>query len=223
MKIERISTRGGTQLVFGASVVCAAALLSGCMSSPTYGTGKSANQQLVEDVTGILSIGPRNTGPEIAYNPRPGLVKPASLEVLPEPQQDMASASNPQWPESPEQRRARIRDEATENQDNPFYRSQIAPANRAGGRQSDTYDPERWASEPVTRNPNARSEVQRLVRERNQGDPTTRRLLSEPPVAYRQPAATAAAGDLGEDEAVKERRAQRASGKSSWRDFVPWL
>ncbi len=222
MKIERISTRGGTQLLLGASVVCAAALLSGCMSSPTYGTGKSANQQLVEDVTGILSIGPRERGPEIAYNPRPGLVKPASLEVLPEPQQDMASSENPQWPESPEERRARIRADATANQDNPFYRPEVAPSG-TGSTQTASYDPERWASEPVTRNPNARSEVQRRLREQNQGSPTTRRYLSEPPVTYRQPAATAAAGDIGEDEAVKERRAQRASGKSSWRDFIPGL
>nr|WP_235897671.1 hypothetical protein [Mesorhizobium microcysteis] len=192
------------------------------MSSPTYGTGKSANQQLVEDVTGILSIGPRERGPEIAYNPRPGLVKPASLEVLPEPQQDMASSENPQWPESPEERRARIRADATANQDNPFYRPEVAPSG-TGSTQTASYDPERWASEPVTRNPNARSEVQRRLREQNQGSPTTRRYLSEPPVTYRQPAATAAAGDIGEDEAVKERRAQRASGKSSWRDFIPGL
>ncbi|TYR32122.1 hypothetical protein FY036_12980 [Mesorhizobium microcysteis] len=197
-------------------------MLSGCMSSPTYGTGKSANQQLVEDVTGILSIGPRERGPEIAYNPRPGLVKPASLEVLPEPQQDMASSENPQWPESPEERRARIRADATANQDNPFYRPEVAPSG-TGSTQTASYDPERWASEPVTRNPNARSEVQRRLREQNQGSPTTRRYLSEPPVTYRQPAATAAAGDIGEDEAVKERRAQRASGKSSWRDFIPGL
>ncbi len=54
-----------------------------------------------------------------------------------------------------------------------------------------------------------------------------RRTLTEPPLDYRQPAATAAADDLGEDEFKKERRlkaeARKASGDKSWRDYVPWL
>ena len=31
-------------------------LLAGCMSSPTYGTGKSSSVQLAEDLTGVLSL-----------------------------------------------------------------------------------------------------------------------------------------------------------------------
>lgn len=222
MKTDRISTRGRTQLLLGVPVVCAVALLSGCMGSPTYGTGKSANQQLVEDITGILAIGPADRGPEIAYNPRPGLVRPASLEVLPEPQQELASAENPAWPESPEQRRARIRAEATENQDNPFYRSQVAGPS-ARGNVDTTYDPERWASQPMYSNAATRAEVQRRIRQTNQGEATARRYLSEPPLDYRRPSDTAPAGELGEDELVKERRIQQAGGNRSWRDFVPWL
>lgn len=221
MKIDRIPTRGRTPLLLGASMIGAATLLSGCMGSPTYGTDKTANQQLVEDLTGVLSIGPADKGPEIAYNPRPKLVRPASLEVLPEPQQDLASTDNPAWPESPEQRRARIRAEATANQNNPAYQPQVKPASIAAS--DPNYDPERWASQTSPRGTVQRAELERRIRENNQGEATTRRYLSEPPLDYRQPSPTAPTGELGEEEWKKARRIKRAASKSSWRDYVPWL
>ena len=107
MKIDRIETRGRIPLMIGLSASCAAVLLAGCMSSPTYGTGKTANQQLMEDVTGILALGPQDK-PDIRYTPRGELVRPPTTTVLPEPQQEVASAENPAWPESPEERRRRI-------------------------------------------------------------------------------------------------------------------
>ena len=57
------------------------------------------------------------------------------------------------------------------------------------------------------------------------GSPTTRRYLSEPPLEYRAPAATAAADDLGEDEAKKERERKAAARKDkgfSWKNLIPW-
>ena len=69
-----------------------------------------------------------------------------------------------------------------------------------------------------------REEVLKKLAEKNQGDPTVRKTLTEPPVEYRQPAETAAADDLGEPEAKKERRLKKeASGTKSWKDLVPWL
>ena len=44
------------RLLVGGSLVAAAALLSGCMDSPTYGTDKTANSQLMSDMSGILSF-----------------------------------------------------------------------------------------------------------------------------------------------------------------------
>ena len=224
MKIDRISTRGRAPLFVGVTLVCASALLSGCMSSPTYGTGKTANEQLFEDLTGVLSVGPTRKGPEIAYNPRPELVRPSSLEVLPEPQMAAASSENPAWPESPEQRRARLRAEATENQDNPTYRSPIlASAGITRGTVDGSVDSEgRPISLADMPSKQMRAEAQRRARVQNQGDPNTRRYLSEPPPQYRQPSATAASGDLGEDEWAKERR-QGTKGGTTWRDFVPWM
>lgn len=227
MTTDRIPTRGPAPLFFGAAVVCASAFLSGCLASPTYGTDKTANQQLMEDVGSILSLGPRRGESEIAYTPRPALVRPASLEVLPEPQQQLASAENPAWPESPEQRRARLRDEITENRDDPNYRSPVTSGRvgtSTGGHraaQNSSRSPRPMVLEGSAQQ---RAEVQARLRESRQGTATTRRYLSEPPLDYRAPADTAAVGELGEDERVKERRLrQAASAPGSWRDYVPWL
>src|SRR3990170_2480152 len=52
------------------------------------------------------------------YAPRPELVKPTTPTTeLPPPQESIVASAGGQWPESPEQRRARIRAEATENRD----------------------------------------------------------------------------------------------------------
>lgn len=208
LKFHRIPTRRVAPIVASA---CALAVLSGCMSSPTYGTDKTANQQLLEDVTGVLGVealaGGSREQAEIAYSPRGQLVTPSSLEVLPEPQQELASADNPAWPESPEERRRRIRAEATENRDNPAYRSPAA------SRPSDTA----FVTDAQ------RSEIQQIRRQTNQGDADRRRYLSEPPLDYRVPEATAEAGNLGESEWKKAQRAKRSQGKSTWRDLVPWL
>lgn len=224
MKIDSNSTRGRAPLFVGVTLACAGALLSGCMGSPTYGTSKTSSEQLVDDLTGILDITPqRTTVRESAYSPRPGLVRPSSLEVLPEPQQQIVTADNPAWPESPEQRRARIRAEATANQDNPLYRSQVAPGGKRPIGSAEELNNLR-NTENSTLTDAQRADMTKRIRERNQGNSNSRQFLSEPPVAFRQPEETAAYGELGEDELAKERRLQRASGKSGgWRSLVPWL
>ena len=44
------------RLAAGAAVVAAAGLASGCMSSPTYGTDKTASAQLVTDLSGMFNF-----------------------------------------------------------------------------------------------------------------------------------------------------------------------
>lgn len=104
-------------------VVAASALVSGCVNSPTYGTGKPADQQLLEDVTGILNLGGPDK-PQIDYKPRPEIVKPNDAAVLPPPVDTDVTAS-PDWPQSPEQRIATLRAEATENRDKIGYRPRV--------------------------------------------------------------------------------------------------
>ncbi len=178
------------------------------MGSPRYGTDKTANEQLIEDLTGVLALGPKQK-PQIAYQPRPELVKPETTAVLPPPQDSVTTASA--WPESPEQRRARLRQEATDNQDNPAYRSPIVVSSRDPG----------GAANSVTRA--QQEEFRRRMAIQNAADPTSRRYLSEPPGTYRQAAATAPADELGEDEWKKERAARSAARKSSGkRSWWPW-
>lgn len=183
-----------------------ALVLSGCMGSPRYGTDKTANEQLVEDLTGILSLAPKQR-PQIEYQPRPELVKPETTAVLPPPQDSVTTATA--WPESPERRRERLRQEATDNQDNPAYRSPIVVDRDGSG-----------ANNSVTQAQQA--EFRRRMAVQNAANPQ-RQYLSEPPGEYRQAAATAPVNELGEDEWKKERDAKRAArrepGKRSW---WPW-
>lgn len=212
------------RLVLAAPLVASGLLLGGCMSSPTYGTGVTANEQLVSDVTGVLSLAPKRKA-SIDYKPRPELVKPASTDVLPPPQEDIVTASNEAWPESPEQRRARIRANATANQDNKFFEPEVINDISVGAARSPAMQEEvdrrgiRTADSAQKR-----AEFNRKLAEANQGSPTTRKYLSEPPLEYREPAATAPVGDVGEDELKKQRRIKAAATKGGgWRDLIPWL
>lgn len=208
------------------ALAIAGVALAGCMAGPTYGTAKGSNQQLLEDITGVLSVTPER-GEQIEYKPRPELVRPASLDGLPEPRQNMAGASNPQWPESPEQRLARMRAEATANRDDIAFEPDIAvvPARRSAPAVLRTRGEDQRFDGQNVASADQRAEFNRRMAMSQQGSPTTRRYLSEPPLEYRRPAETAPADDVGEDEWRKERAARRAArqpGSSSWRDLLPW-
>lgn len=230
MKIDRIPARARVSMAPGVAAACAAVLVSGCMAGPTYGTGKSANAQLLEDLTGVIStesiVSNQRRGSEIAYTPRAEIVRPASLEVLPEPQQAAVSSNNPAWPESPEQRRARIRAEATANRDDVNFRPAIDSSSIASsevtGPAVPLTGPEAALNSPIAPMRLRGSATQTQQGQRRQGDPSQRRFLSEPPTDYRVPSANAPAGELGEDEWKKE-LSNKGGGKSSWRNLVPWL
>lgn len=214
------------------ALLASAALLSGCMSSPTYGTGKTANAQLIDDIGGALNPMPKRK-PAIDYKPRPDIVEPASeaeaqVAGLPTPQDKVATSSNPAWPESPEQRRARIRAEATANRDDIDFNPEVdVPVDKTpsmaieqrGNFSGKAYDPQASM--------NKGEQLKQRKQENEQGSPSERKYLSEPPLEYRVPAETATAGDIGEDERKKEARRKRdsrkKSGDSSWRDLIPWL
>lgn len=199
--------------------------LGGCMSSPTYGTGKTANAQLMEDVSTAFSLKPKPpTG--IKYEPRPDVLKTGAAQALPAPQDSVTKQAGV-WPESPEDKRARLRDEATLGQNDPNFEPTILDDVGSGK-----------SGYAQTINPNAdrdarkRTDVDRAdIKQRKVanavGSPTNRKHLSEPPVEYRQPVDGAGYGDLGEDEAKKERRlraeARKKKGGKSIKDYIPWL
>ena len=202
----------GFGIVFG--VVAASSLaLGGCVSSPTYGTGKSSGSQLLEDVGNLASIAPKPKA-KIDYAPRPELVRPAAGALLPAPQEAATTTAAANWPESPEQRRARLKADATARQNDPLFVPTIK--NDGFGVQEGPLTPaEQQASFRAARKANTA------------GSPNTRAFLSEPPLEYRAPADSATVGEIGEDELKKEKRlkreAQKKGGGKSWRDFVPWL
>lgn len=175
-----------------AGAVAVSVILTGCVSSPTYGTGKTANAQLVDDLTKIVSIAPQQKKSERAYAPRPTIVKPPEGTALPAPQASLSSGDNPQWVESPEETRLRLRDEAIKNRDTG-YRSPLASS-------QDNISPEQW-------------EQFREARAQQRGLSSTRGNLTDPPMVYREPAETAPVDELGEPEYIKERRREKAARK----------
>ncbi|MCB5203081.1 hypothetical protein LH464_11425 [Neorhizobium sp. T786] len=181
--------------------------LSGCMGSPTYGTGTPAMEQLGNDLASAVSLGGTQEKRDVKYNPRPGLVVAAQDRSLPPPQTSLASReNNPGWVESPEETRQRLRQEATENENNPRYRSPLLAGKGKAGQMTES---EKW-------------EAFRQAKQNAEGTDVTqgrRRSLTDPPVQYRA-VDSAELADLGEPELQKERRrkkeAQAAKQTSSW-------
>lgn len=174
-------------------------VLAGCTTAPTYGTGKRSDVQLLEDVANLASLGPKGQE-RIEYTPRGALVKPPQIGTLPAPQ--TAFANSDQWPESPEERLARLRQEATDNQNNPLYRSAIINTGRGAVNTNGELTPEQ------------QSERFRQQLAAKNGAYEGRRYLSDPPVLYKAPVESAPVDDLGEDEKVKERRRLKAAKKN---------
>jgi hypothetical protein len=210
-----------SRTAFGVSVGIACLLMGGCMGSPTYGTDTPADKQLLDDVTGMITLQPKETR-HVDTTPRPDLVRPSKSEVavLPPPQQDVTVASNSQWPESPEAKRKRLKDEATANQADPNYDPQIAGPGSSSSSEPALLRTRGTGVSLTGGGPdsgiNQSAEFKRRMAANQQGSPTERRYLSDPPLSYRQPAGTAATGELGQDEWRKDRdRKKAALGKKA--------
>jgi len=232
-----MTERYKARLALLAPLVASGLALAGCVGSPTYGTDKTAGEQLAGDLSGAFSIAPKHKE-QIDYKPRPTLVKPGpgQKEGLPVPQ-DSIETANAAWPESPEQRRARLRADATAHQNDPSYQSEIvddmqtdpASVKKATMETMDSglsHQPFRPLWKPADSDKGRAAEIQRRLAESKQGDPNTRKYLSEPPLAYRVASDTAPQNELGEDEYKKERRLKKlAEGKKSsgWFDWLPSL
>ena len=183
--------------------------LSACTSAPTYGTGTRSDVQLVEDIAGIMTVTPKEKDP-IDYKPRPGVIAPASSAALPAPQESITSQAGA-FPETPETRRKRLRDEATANAGNPLYKSPIINTG-LGQVQTKVLTPEEQR---------ARFREGRAIQD---GAYSGRRFLSDPPSGLKVAAETAPVGDLGEPEKKKEARRKKAAqgGGFSLRNLWPW-
>jgi hypothetical protein len=180
---------------------------SGCMG-PTYGTGKSSNEQLFDDLGDAISLKPQKQ-PDLAYQPRGQLVKPANVTALVEPEKNIASKDNPQWVESPEELRKRLRNEADANANNSSYRSPLAVSVTDGK----TMSPEQQA---------AAFREARKIQDGRYSD--QRRFMSDPPLDYRRVDDPSKLTDLGTPETKKEKERKKeaeiaGSGKKWWQVF----
>jgi predicted component of type VI protein secretion system len=181
--------------------------VTGCMG-PTYGTGKPANEQLIDDLTDSFSLRPAKPV-QVAYQPRGKLVQPANEKVLVAPEQSLASKDNPAWVESPEDMRNRLKAEADANANNSSYRSPLAIS----------------VTEGKTMSPEQQRLAFREARKIQTGSYSDqRRFMSDPPLEYRKVDDPAKLTDLGTPEAqkAKDRKEQAAiagSGKKWWQVF----
>ncbi|KXG84788.1 hypothetical protein ATO67_11015 [Agrobacterium bohemicum] len=197
--------------IAGTVTVC---LALGACTSPTYGTGKTSAEQLVDDLGNATSITGDQSKRNLKYNPRPGLVVPAKVRAdqLTQPQQSLANReTNPQWPETPEEARERLREEADANRDNPNYRSPLLAGNGTNGQMTET---QKWEA---FRKAKADAKGGSIVNN-NQ-----RKFLTDPPVEYRSVSQDQLT-DLGEPEAKKEKErkknaAMAGTGKNWWNPF----
>jgi len=189
----------GTLIVLSALAFSA----SSCMG-PRYGTDKSATEQLVDDLGDAASLSPPKRT-VLAYQPRGALVKPADKTLIP-PEKSLAGKDSPQWVESPEEARARLKAEADENKDNGAYRSPLAVS----------------VTEGKALSPEQQRAAFREARKLQDGRYSDRRrFISDPPLDYRKVDDPAKLNDLGESEAAKEKRRKKeaaiaGSGTQWW-------
>ncbi|MFB9950444.1 hypothetical protein ACFFP0_16420 [Rhizobium puerariae] len=193
-----------------AGILASTLTLSGCMGSPTYGTDKTAMEQLTDDLGSAVSIGGKNdeTKRNLKYNPRPSLVvaKGGDAANLPPPQQSLANReNNPNWVESPEETRKRLREEADANSGNPAYKSPLTTGSGQAGQMTES---QKWEAFRKAKQDAESVDVS-----------ARRRSLTEPPAEFRSTNASNLS-DLGEPELQKEKRrkkeAEEAKKSSDW-------
>ena len=210
MKGYRVAATAGT-------LMAVVFLASGCLG-PTYGTDKSSTEQLMDDLGNIVSVKPKQ-GPAIAYQPRPGIVKPPQTASLPTPQQSV-SKNNPNWVEPPEATRERLIAEAAAHENEPGYRSPLATRTTGAGtpptKLGRAGDGPPSPLETASYDRQSREFKENLKIQRGSYS-DRRRFLSDPPLTYRQPADTAPVGDPGESERDKEKRRIAAATKPGTR------
>lgn len=211
--------------VLVSGLIAATIGLSGCVGGTTYGTGVSQGQETLEGVFNMFSLGSKKKK-KIDYSARADLVIPSDKSALREPISVESSTSNPDWPESPEQKIARVRGEVTEadvrsgeiplaemfrkKQGIKISKTKRKSVNRVDGLDGDD-------TMAVMFSDQSKSIKNRRAKLAYSTGPK-RKFLTEPPETYRIPADSAAAGDLGIDES--EAREKEKKEKERLKDLT---
>lgn len=201
----------------------AAVAVSGCVGGTTYGTGVTQEKQTLDDVYNMFTL--KQNKKNIDYSARPDLIVPQNSEVLPEPLDSEATTSSPEWPETPEERIARIQGQAGEiDARTGEYSVQDQLRRKEGikietrqvrgefipGKTDKDGDQVLYHGEASKAN---RAKVLSRKQELSLSNSASRRYLSEPPVEYRIPASTAPVGEEAYTEEQLEARKLAAEEK----------
>lgn len=200
--------------LFSLSVVTLTAIgLSGCagMGGMTYGTGESQEEALLNDVSGVLGggiLGGKKEKAAIDYSARPGLVLPPETASLPTPGNKSSEVAKlaTNWPQDPDQLRRlyheRLKNSGSDEERRAIIasiqklpksqRDQILDDNSeaiAFARQIEEPDFSKGPVDPYTLRRYEEQVRKRkallLAANGQSNDPTKRKYLTQPPVAYR--------------------------------------
>jgi hypothetical protein len=177
------------------AVLALPAGMGGCMKSATYGTGENPEMAVFREMTGGFMS--KRDKPQIAYEPRAPLVMPPNPEQLPPPV-ETAAATDTNWPVDPSARAAANEASSKENTQQEEYQ-RLKPL---GGlfanvsRERDTRannDKQRLRDDyyAFIEQGKKRDDFAKAVADAKGYNSNERRYLTDPPLAYRQPAGTA--------------------------------
>ncbi len=192
------------------------AVIAGCSGGNTYGTGKTQEAQLYEDLTGIVALGGNKKKTRINYNQRSKLVKPPKTSGLPSPVEDGENQAG-FFPRNPEERRQDLYAAIEEAERNGGELPPEVIAARAESARSATRGPNTVGDNRVEKYESPEEVAQRrkrfreLVAQSNGGLAGTapRKYLTQPKSVYRTPAETAPQGVVGEKIESEARRKRK--------------
>ena len=195
-----------------------ASALAGCVGGTTYGTGVSQEEQTVQDLSNMLTL--KQKREKIDYSPRPDLIVPDNKQALAEPIDTASTTSNPDWPETPEQRITRVRAQAGEiDAKTGDYSVEEQLRKKEGIGIEDKYGNKKFVPGLTNKdgdvvlwrgNNPARAEVLKAKQDAKMSVGPTRKYLTEPPIEYRVPESSAPSGDeaFTEDELLARKLAE---------------
>ena len=202
-------------------LVFAAAALSGCVGGTTYGTGVSQEEQTVQDLTNMLTL--KQKREKIDYSPRPDLIVPDNKQALVEPIDTASTTSSPDWPETPEQRIARIRAQAGEidARTGDYSQEELRRAKEGIAIDDSGYTKQEFVPGQTDRDGNTilvrgdtptRAKVLKARQDAKISVGAKRKYLTEPPIEYRVASETAPQGEeafTAEELAAREEEKKR--------------
>lgn len=205
--------------ITGVVGLACALTLSACVKGTTYGTGVSQEQQTINDLYNMFTL--KSDKNNIDYSARPDLIVPQNTAALPEPIDSETTTYNPDWPETPEQRIARIRGEAGEvdarSGDYSIEELQrrkegIGIAEPRGKYVAGKTDRDGNPLLNIEGSEEKRKAVLKARADLDYARGVKRKFLSEPPIDYRLPTDTAPSGDeaFTEEELLKRKQQQEA-------------